>query len=107
MTEKNSEDVVMLTSEEDGSWSLRHYSYKKIHSNHARLLDALYARETVLSGVAPPYGRWWCVNNFPEDLEPIFENDLFKSKEYDPKATDKVLRMRDWEYEELLDLMGK
>ena len=76
MTGKKSEDVAMLTSEEDGSWSLRHTSYRKIHSNHARLLDALYAREVVLSGVSPPYGRWYCVNNFPEDLE-FFSSGIY------------------------------
>jgi hypothetical protein len=92
-------DDFELTLEEDGSWTLRHFTDCTVQSRHSRLIDAIYERERLISGEVPPFGRW-VINGFLHAHPLHFDGESDDLTQLD-STNKKTLHLRDWEYQQL------
>ena len=92
-------DDFELTREEDGSWTLRHFTDRTVQSRHSRLIDAIYERERLISGEVPPFGRW-VIRGFLQVHPLCFDGESDELMLLD-STINKTLHLQDWEYPQL------
>jgi hypothetical protein len=93
--------LLLLSQEDDGTWTLLHYANPRVESRHSRLIDAIYERQRLWSGEAPPFGRWIIYG--VEEVEPLRLDGESDEQMQSDATMKRTLHLRDWEYEDLVD----
>ena len=88
----------------DGTWSLKSVSYSPVaRKPFERLIDAIYTRQSIERGGAPPYGRWAVVCGYEQtEVEPIRFDGESDEQMQSAATMEKMLHLREWEYDRLI-----